>query len=98
MPETLVTSCIMDCPDTCALEVTVEDGKLQSISGNSDHGLTDGFICDKVRRFGQRVYHPDRLLHPMRRAGVKGSEEYVPISWDEAIGEITERFELISDE
>ncbi len=98
MTKTLATTCIMDCPDTCALEVRVEDGKLQSISGSRDHSVTNGFICDKVRQYGQRVYHEDRLLHPMRRAGAKGSDEYVLISWDEAIREITERFEEIKQE
>ena len=97
-PKTLATTCIMDCPDTCALEVSVEGGKLKSISGSRDQSVTNGFICDKVRQYGKRVYHPDRLLHPMRRSGSKGSDEYVRISWDEAIGEITERFEIIRQE
>jgi len=95
VPKTLTTTCIMDCPDTCALEVSVEGGKLQGITGSRDDALTNGFICDKVRQYGQRVYHPDRLLHPMRRGGSKGSDEYDRISWDEAIAEITERFEQI---
>ena len=98
MTKTLATTCIMDCPDTCALEVRVENGKLQSISGSRDHSVTNGFICDKVRQYSRRVYHEDRLLHPMRRAGAKGSDEYVRLSWDEAIGEITDRFEAIKKE
>lgn len=96
--ETLNTTCIMDCPDTCALEVSVEDGKVKAITGSRDYAVTNGFICDKVRQYGQRLYHPDRLLHPMRRAGAKGSDEYVRISWDEAIDEIAKRFEGISRE
>ena len=98
MPKTLTTTCILDCPDTCALEVSVEGGKLQGITGSRDHAVTNGFICDKVRQYGKRVYHPDRLLHPMRRGGTKGSDEYVRISWDEAIGKITERFQQIRRE
>ena len=98
VPKTLATTCIMDCPDTCALEVSVEGGKVQRITGSRDNSVTNGFICDKVRQYGQRVYHPDRVLHPMRRGGTKGSDEYVRISWDEAIGEITKRFEGIRRE
>jgi len=88
----------MDCPDTCALEVSVEDGKLVSITGSGEQSLTNGFICSKVRRYGKRVYHPDRLLHPMRRTGSKGSDDYERISWDDAIAEITERFDGIKRE
>ena len=98
VPKTLATTCIMDCPDTCALEVSVEGGKVQTITGSPDHSVTNGFICDKVRQFGRRVHHPDRLLHPMHRAGAKGSDRYVRISWDEAIGEIAKRLKGITRE
>lgn len=96
MPSQVVrTTCTMDCPDTCGLEVTVIDGKIQRIRGTQDHPTTNGFICDKVSRFDRRVYHEDRLLSPMRRRGRKGSGEFVRISWDEAIMEITDRFKSI---
>ena len=97
-PKTLATTCIMDCPDTCALEVSVEDGRLHGISGSRDNGVTNGFICDKVRQYGKRVYHPDRLLDPMRRSGPKGSGQYDRIGWDEAIDEIAGRFASIQEE
>ena len=89
---TLSTTCVLDCPDTCALEVSVEEGEVRGIPGSPSPPVTGGFICDKVRRYGQRVHHPERLLHPMRRAGAKGSDAYVRISWDEAIAQITARF------
>ncbi len=82
----------MDCPDSCALEVTVADGRIERLRGARDHPDTAGFICTKVSRFARRVYHDGRLLHPLRRTGAKGTGEFEPISWDEAIGEITERF------
>jgi anaerobic selenocysteine-containing dehydrogenase len=85
----------MDCPDTCALEVRVEEGRIASIRGAKDHPTTAGFICSKVAHFDRRVYHSDRLLYPMRRTGAKGSGEFIPISWEEAIGEITNRFREI---
>src|SRR5260370_41550300 len=94
---TLRTTCPMDCPDTCALEVAVEEGRIAGIRGAKDHPTTAGFICSKVAHFDRRVYHSDRLLHPMRRAGPKGSAEFRRISWEESIGEITSRFrEIIS--
>lgn len=98
MAKTLPTSCIMDCPDTCALEVTVDGGRVQKIGGRSTNGGAPGFICDKVRQYGKRIYHPDRILHPMRRDGAKGSDAWLRISWHEAIAEITERFEGIRQE
>jgi anaerobic selenocysteine-containing dehydrogenase len=85
----------MDCPDTCSLAVTVADGKIQQIRGTHAHPTTEGFICDKVARFDRRVYHEDRLLYPMRRIGKKGEGQFVRISWDEAIEEITTRFKSI---
>ena len=73
MPTQIVhTTCTMDCPDTCGLEVTVTDDRIQRIRGTQDHPTTNGFICDKVSHFARRVYHENRLLHPMRRAGKIG--------------------------
>ena len=89
------TTCTMDCPDTCGLEVTVSDGRIQRIRGTHDHPTTSGFICDKVSHFARRVYHEDRLLYPMRRVGKKGEGKFVRISWDEAIAEVTNRFKVI---
>ena len=85
----------MDCPDTCALEVEVADGRIRSLRGGRDHPTTNGFICDKVAQFHRRVYHADRLLHPLRRTGPKGAGKFVRISWEEAIAEITARFRQI---
>src|SRR5215510_6011337 len=93
--QTFHTTCTMDCPDTCGLEVTVTDGTIQQIRGTHDHPTTNGFLCDKVAHFARRVYHEDRLLYPMRRVGQKGAGEFVRISWDEAIAEITHRFKAI---
>src|SRR6266852_875358 len=92
---TLSTTCPMDCPDTCALEVAVEEGRIASIRGAKDHPTTAGFICSKVAHFDRRVYHSDRLLYPMRRTGPKGSCKFRRVSWEEAIGEITSRFRAI---
>ncbi len=95
--ETRRTTCPMDCPDTCALDVTVEDGRVTELRGRTDHPDTAGFICAKVSRFPRRLYHEDRVLYPMRRTGTKGAGEFERITWDAAIAEITERFKDVQD-
>lgn len=85
----------MDCPDTCALEVTVADGRIEEIRGSREHPITQGFICSKVAGFDKRVYHTGRALYPLRRAGKKGAGEFQRITWNGAIGEITARFREI---
>jgi anaerobic selenocysteine-containing dehydrogenase len=85
----------MDCPDTCSLEVEVEDGRIKRLRGSHVNPVTDGFICSKIGNFAKRVYSQDRLLHPMRRIGPKGSGEFERISWGEAIATICARFKAI---
>jgi anaerobic selenocysteine-containing dehydrogenase len=88
-------ACPHDCPDTCAMLVTVENGRAIRVAGDPEHPFTRGFLCTKVNRYVERTYHPDRLLHPMRRVGPKGSGQFERVSWDEAIGEIAERLNAI---
>src|SRR5438034_4610663 len=86
-------ACPHDCPDCCALETLVdEEGRAVRVSGHSDHPVTRGWLCAKVNRYLERVYHPERLMYPMRREGPKGSGKFVRISWEEAIAEITVRW------
>jgi anaerobic selenocysteine-containing dehydrogenase len=75
--------------------VTVEDGRLTSVTGNPDHPFTRGVICGKVREYAERVHSPLRVLTPLRRVGPKGSGELAPISWDEAVATIAERWRQI---
>jgi anaerobic selenocysteine-containing dehydrogenase len=90
---TIYGACPHDCPDCCALETQVDDkGRAISVRGRRDHPVTKGWLCAKVNRYLDRVYHPDRLLYPMRRVGPKGSGTFERISWDEAIAEITSRW------
>ena len=84
-------ACPHDCPDTCALLVTVEDGVATEVKGDPDHPTTAGVLCTKVARYAERTYHPERLLHPMRRVGKKGEGKFERISWDQALDEIGER-------
>ena len=90
-------ACPHDCPDTCAMLVTVEDGRAIAIRGAADHPPTQGVLCTKVARYLDRTYSPDRVLHPMRRVGPKGSGRFERISWDDAIGEIAARFRALAD-
>lgn len=90
--------CPHDCPDTCSMVYEVENGKLTSVKGNSEHPMTRGGLCVKLKDYEKRHYHPDRLLHPMRRSGPKGSGQFEQISWDEALDEITTRWKAIIDE
>ncbi len=98
MPTQARTTCVMDCPDACALIVDLDGDKVTRLDGHTDHPTTDGFICSKVRNFTKRLYHPDRLLYPLARTGPKGSGSFARISWDEAIERISSRFRQIVDE
>src|SRR2546426_5548788 len=84
--------CPLDCPDRCSLAVKVEDGRVVSITGSRVHALTDGFSCAKVRDYPRRVYGPDRLLHPLRRTGPKGTRQFERVTWDEGVATIARRF------
>lgn len=87
------TVCPHDCPSVCALDVEVIDGKtIGRVHGAKDQTYTAGVVCAKVARYAERLYHPDRLLYPLRRTGAKGSTEFKRITWDEAFEEIARRF------
>jgi len=91
-PATVVESaCPLDCPDSCTLNLTVRHGRLLALDGGRSNPVTNGYICAKVRRFGERVYGPDRLLFPAARKGRKGDGRFTRISWDEALETIADR-------
>ena len=93
-PATVVeTACPLDCPDSCSMAVTVQHGKIISLDGSQRNPVTGGFICAKVRKFGERVYGPDRLLHPAVRKGRKGEGRFKRVTWDEAFEKIVERMQ-----
>ncbi len=89
-------ACPHDCPDTCALITTVENGVAIKVHGNPAHRHTDGVLCTKVSRYAERTHHAERLLQPMRRTGPKGSGQFEPISWDEALDTIAARLGAIA--
>jgi len=87
----VATVCPLDCPDSCSLDVTVQDGRVAAIDGSSLNPVTGGYICAKVRRFPERLYGPDRLLYPAVRKGPKGLASFERVPWDEALSLVAER-------
>jgi anaerobic selenocysteine-containing dehydrogenase len=92
------TVCPHDCPDTCSILATVEDGRVTRCEGDPDHPFTQGGLCHKVNRYAERIYSPLRVLHPMRRVGRKGEGKFARISWDEGLQEIADRLKAIAEE
>ena len=92
----IVGACPHDCPDTCSLLTTVQDGVAVSVRGNPDHPATAGVLCTKVSRYTERTYHPERLLTPLKRVGKKGEGRFEPVSWDEALDDIAQRLQAIA--
>ncbi|MGH3391350.1 MAG: molybdopterin-dependent oxidoreductase, partial [Actinomadura sp.] len=91
-------ACPLDCPDTCGWVVTVRDGQAVSLRGDPDHPFTRGALCVKVNRYLEHAAAPDRILHPLRRVGPKGSGRFERITWQEALDEISTRLSAIIEE
>ncbi|HKE40177.1 MAG TPA: molybdopterin oxidoreductase family protein [Casimicrobiaceae bacterium] len=89
-------ACPHDCPDTCALHITVENGRAVDVAGDPDHPTTRGTLCTKVARYLDRTYSSQRILHPLRRVGRKGEGKFERIGWDEALDTIALRFKQIA--
>ncbi|AVP56244.1 molybdopterin-containing oxidoreductase family protein [Pulveribacter suum] len=89
-------ACPHDCPDTCALLTTVEDGRAVRVQGNPAHASTGGVLCAKVSKYAERTNHPERILTPLKRTGPKGSGQFAPVSWDEALADIAGRLGRIA--
>ena len=90
-------ACPHDCPDTCALLTTVENGIAIKVQGNPAHPQTDGVLCNKVSRYAERTHHPNRLLTPLKRSGPKGSGQFEAVSWDAALTDIATKLKNIAD-
>ena len=89
-------ACPHDCPDTCAMRVTVQGGRVVRIQGDAEHPTTHGALCTKVSRYAERSYHPERVLQPLRRVGPKGAGRFEPVGWDEALDDIARRLRQIA--
>ena len=96
-PVTIVRgACPHDCPDTCALKISVQAGRVIKVAGDPDHPPTHGALCTKVSRYPERTYHAERVLTPLKRVGPKGAGQFVPVGWDEALGDIAARLQAIA--
>jgi anaerobic selenocysteine-containing dehydrogenase len=95
-PTVVRGACPHDCPDTCALRVTVDNGRVIRVQGDPDHPPTHGALCNKVSRYAERTHSPERVLHPLKRVGPKGSGEFARIGWDEALETVASRLLAIA--
>ncbi|HUF92371.1 MAG TPA: molybdopterin-dependent oxidoreductase, partial [Candidatus Limnocylindria bacterium] len=93
MPTLVPAVCPHDCTSTCALEVErIDAHTIGRVRGSHRNTYTRGVICEKVARYAERTHHPDRLMHPLRRAGAKGEGRFERISWDEALDTVAAAF------
>jgi anaerobic selenocysteine-containing dehydrogenase len=95
MMRVLPSVCALDCPDACALSITVDNGRVVKLEGTADHPITRGFACVKTYRYPERQEHADRLTTPLKRVGAKGEGRFEPVSWDEALNSIAEKISTI---
>ncbi len=94
---TILGACPHDCPDTCSMVTTVQNGIAIKVQGNPAHPHTDGALCTKVSRYTERTYHPERILFPLKRTGPKGSGQFERVSWDSALSDIASRLRAIAN-
>jgi anaerobic selenocysteine-containing dehydrogenase len=95
--EIIRAACPHDCPDTCAMLVTVERGRAVAVAGDPEHPFTRGSLCTKVANYHERTHSPDRVKTCLRRVGKKGEGKFAPISWDDALDEIASRFRSLAE-
>ncbi|GAA0782531.1 molybdopterin oxidoreductase family protein [Roseibium denhamense] len=92
-PKSAFSACPHDCPSTCALDINFDDaGRVKRVNGAKDNAYTAGVVCAKVARYAERLYHPDRLMKPLRRVGKKGDGRFEELSWDAALDLIADKF------
>ncbi len=89
------SACPYDCPEGCSLLVETEGGAVAAITGDPANPYTGGWVCAKLRNLPQAINSPQRILTPLRRTGAKGSGAFEPISWDQAIEEISARWKAL---
>ena len=97
-PTWIPGACPHDCPDRCSWQVKVEDGAAVELVGDKLQPFTRGVLCAKVDHYLDRVYSPDRVLHPLRRVGAKGDGKFERVGWDEAITDVAARLRSLIDQ
>jgi len=93
--EKKISVCSLDCPDQCSLVLHIEDNHIIKVEGDKSHPVTQGQICNKVRHLGKRITSSERLTTPLKRIGPKGTQQFVPITWEEAIDMIATKWKTI---
>ncbi len=89
-------ACPHDCPDTCGMHISVDNGVAVKVEGAKDMPFTQGTLCTKVARYLDRTYSRERVLYPLKRVGAKGEGKFERISWDEALDTIAAKFRQIA--
>ena len=89
------SACPYDCPDGCGLLLETDGVSIKRVKGDPEHPVTKGFLCRKMNHYERTIHHKDRILTPLKRTGSKGSGLFTPISWEEAIREITDTWKSI---
>jgi anaerobic selenocysteine-containing dehydrogenase len=90
------SACPYDCPDTCGLLVSVENGRVIRVTGDPEHPYSKGTLCLKMNRYELTVHSERRLAHPLIRTGAKGEGLFRPAAWEEAINLVADRFRTIA--
>jgi anaerobic selenocysteine-containing dehydrogenase len=98
MSDIIRGACGHDCPDTCSWVVEVRNGTAERMYGDPEHPFTRGTLCAKVNHYLERVYNPDRVLHPLKRVGPKGEGRFARVTWDEALADIAACWKAIVEE
>ncbi len=94
---TTVWSAGAGCHGGCGVKLFVKDGKVVKVEGDEDHPWNQGRSCPRLLSLTQYMYHPDRVTHPLKRAGERGEGKWVRISWEEASDTIVQRLTEIGD-
>jgi len=98
MSQIKASVCPHDCPSACALEIEcLDEHTIGKVHGAKSNNYTQGVICSKVSKYAERVHHPERLREPMIRVGKKGSGDFKPVSWDEALDHVAQSFKKQTD-
>ena len=93
----MVRTICQACHCECGVLVEVEDGRLTKVKGDPEHPMNRGFTCIKGRAQPQVVYHPDRVIYPLRRVGERGGGKWEKVSWNTALEEIAEKLTALKD-
>jgi anaerobic selenocysteine-containing dehydrogenase len=75
----------------------IEGGKVVKVTGDPDHPISRGVICERGRLMADHIYHPQRLNYPLKRSGERGQGKWEQITWDQALDEVAEKLSGLRD-